>query len=97
MATRNVSLTEMLDTYVEDRVRSGAFQNASEVMRDALRLHKARTDEETRKIERFNRLIQEGIDDIEAGRSELIEPEDLDGWFDQLVAEVNEATDSTSK
>jgi len=90
MATRNVSLTEMLDTYVEERVRSGSFQNASEVVRDALRLHKARADEEARKEERFRRLIQEGIDDIEAGRSEVIELDDLDEWFDQLVAEVNE-------
>jgi putative addiction module CopG family antidote len=31
----------MLGEYVEDRVRSGSFQNASEVVRDALRLHKA--------------------------------------------------------
>jgi antitoxin ParD1/3/4 len=91
MATRNVSLTDMLDGYVEDRVRSGAFQNASEVVRDALRLHKARTDEEARKIERFNRLIQEGIDDYEAGRYEEIDLDHLDEWFDGLRAEVDQA------
>ncbi|HTX48942.1 MAG TPA: type II toxin-antitoxin system ParD family antitoxin [Caulobacteraceae bacterium] len=90
MATRNVSLTGMLDDYVEDRVRSGAFQNASEVVRDALRLHKARADEEARKEERFRRLIQEGIDDIEAGRYEDIDLDHLDEWFGRLVAEVNE-------
>jgi antitoxin ParD1/3/4 len=91
MTTRNVSLTGMLDEYVEDRVRSGAFQNASEVVRDALRLHKARTDEDARKLERLNRLIQEGIDDIEAGRSEVIEADQLDEWFDKLEAEVDAA------
>lgn len=89
MATRNVSLTETLDTYVEDRVRSGEFQNASEVVRDALRLHKARTDDEARKLERFNRLVQEGIDDIEAGRYE--EVTDLGAWFDALEAEIDAA------
>jgi antitoxin ParD1/3/4 len=94
MTTRNVSLTDMLDSYVEDRVRSGAFQNASEVVRDALRLHKARTDEEARKEERFRRLIQEGDDDIAAGRSEVIELEQLDDWLDRLVAEVNETADA---
>jgi antitoxin ParD1/3/4 len=82
MATRNVSLTGMLDEYVEDRVQSGAFQNASEVVRDALRLHKARTDHEARKVERFNRLIQEGIDDIEAGRYVELDWDELDGWLD---------------
>jgi antitoxin ParD1/3/4 len=91
MATRNVNLTGMLDDYVDDRVRSGAFQNASEVVRDALRLHKARTDDEARKIERFNRLIQEGDDDIAAGRSELIDIDHLDEWFEQLRAEVDGA------
>ena len=94
MTTRNVSLTEMLDSYVEDRVQSGAFQNASEVVRDALRLHKARTDEEARKEERFRRLVQEGDDDIAAGRSEVIELEHLDDWLDRLVAEVNETADA---
>jgi antitoxin ParD1/3/4 len=86
MGTRNVNLTGMLDAYVEERVQSGAFQNASEVVRDALRLHKARTDDEARKEERFRRLVQEGIDDIEAGRYEDID--DLDAWFDALGREV---------
>jgi antitoxin ParD1/3/4 len=87
MATRNVSLTAMLDAYVEDQVRSGAFQNASEVVRDALRLHKARTDEDARKLERFNRLIQEGEDDIAAGR--YVEVTDLAAYFDGLEAEID--------
>lgn len=85
MTTRNVSLTTMLDDYVEDRVKSGSFQNASEVVRDALRLHKARTDEDIRKLERFNRLVQEGIDDIEAGRYVEVDWDDLDGWLDGLA------------
>jgi antitoxin ParD1/3/4 len=84
MATRNVNLTGMLDDYVEDRVRSGAFQNASEVVRDALRLHKAHTDAEARKLERLNRLIQEGDDDVAAGRYVEVEWDDLDSWLDGL-------------
>ena len=84
MATRNVSLTGMLDEYVENRVRSGAFQNASEVVRDALRLHKARTEEEARKLERLDRLIQEGDDDIAAGRYVELEWDEVDSWLDGL-------------
>lgn len=84
MTTRNVSLTDMLDAYVEDRVSSGAFQNASEVVRDALRLHKERTDEEARKIARLNRLIQEGDDDIAAGRYVDVEWDKIDSWLDGL-------------
>jgi antitoxin ParD1/3/4 len=89
MATRNVSLTGMLDKYVEESVSSGAFQNASEVVRDALRLHKARAEDEARKEERFRRLVQEGIDDVEAGRYEVVT--DLSAWFDELEAEIDAA------
>jgi|HubBroStandDraft_5_1064220.scaffolds.fasta_scaffold1842851_1 antitoxin ParD1/3/4 len=84
MATRNVSLTGMLDQYVEESVRSGAFQNASEVFRDALRLHKARADDEARKEERFRRLVQEGIDDMEAGRFIELEWDELGSWLEGL-------------
>lgn len=36
----NVSFTEKQEKYVADQVGSGDYQNASEVVRDALRLHK---------------------------------------------------------
>ena len=35
----NVSLTEKQEKYIADQIKSGDFQNASELMRDALRLH----------------------------------------------------------
>lgn len=37
MPTRNVSLTEELDRFVHKKVKSGRYENASEVMRAALR------------------------------------------------------------
>jgi antitoxin ParD1/3/4 len=86
MATRNISLTDPLDRFIDDRVKTGDYQNASEVVRAALRLLKRQTDDEARKEARFQHLIQEGIDDIDAGRSEVIT--DLDAWFDALEAEV---------
>ncbi len=35
----NVSLTEKQQRYIADQIASGDYQNASELMRDALRLH----------------------------------------------------------
>lgn len=35
----NVSLTGKQQKYISDQVESGDYQNASEVVRDALRLH----------------------------------------------------------
>jgi antitoxin ParD1/3/4 len=37
MPTRNVNLTQELDSFVLARVESGRFENASEVVRAALR------------------------------------------------------------
>jgi len=37
--TMNVSLTEYWQGYVEGHIRRGRYQNASELMREALRLH----------------------------------------------------------
>ena len=38
MPTRNVNLTEELDRFVLTKVRSGRYENASEVVRAALRM-----------------------------------------------------------
>ena len=37
MPTRNVNLTDELDRFVRDQVKSGRYENASEVVRSALR------------------------------------------------------------
>lgn len=44
----NVSLTRELEDLVNDKVRSGFYQTASEVVREALRLLKQRDDEARR-------------------------------------------------
>ena len=36
----NVSLTNKQEQYIASQIESGDFQNASELVRDALRLHK---------------------------------------------------------
>lgn len=35
----NVSLTEKQEKYIADQIETGDYQNASELVRDALRLH----------------------------------------------------------
>ena len=81
MATRNVSLTDMLDRFVEDRVESGAYQNASEVVRAGLRLLQAQEEAHRAKVERLRAAIQVGIDQIERGESVLVDWDDLDDWL----------------
>jgi antitoxin ParD1/3/4 len=90
MTTRNISLTEPLDDFIEDRVRSGDYQNASEVVRAALRLLKRQAEDDAQTSVRLRAAIQEGIEDVEAGRFEAVT--DLGRWFDELEAEVDAAT-----
>jgi antitoxin ParD1/3/4 len=48
----NVSLTSELEQLVNEKVRSGLYQTASEVVREALRLLKQRDDEVRRADQR---------------------------------------------
>lgn len=68
MPTRNVVLTDHHERLIESLVGNGRYQNASEVLREGLRLVEQREAEDAAKIEAFRAAVQEGIDDIEAGR-----------------------------
>jgi antitoxin ParD1/3/4 len=62
MPTRNVSLTNELDSYVEQSVQSGHYDNASEVIRAAIRALKQSELEDQAKVEALKTAIQEGFD-----------------------------------
>jgi antitoxin ParD1/3/4 len=64
----NISLTPALEKMVQDKVASGLYNSASEVIREALRLLSDRDEIQKRRIEELNREIQLGLDDVEAGR-----------------------------
>ena len=68
MPTRNVVLTEHQASLVERLVDSGRYQNASEVLREGLRLVEQRESEDILRLEALRSAVQVGIDDIEAGR-----------------------------
>lgn len=53
----NVSFTQKQEDYIANQVASGDFQNASEVVRDALRLHQVYR---TRVLEELRQKIAEG-------------------------------------
>ncbi|MBK9151963.1 MAG: type II toxin-antitoxin system ParD family antitoxin [Saprospiraceae bacterium] len=63
---QRVNLGKPYEEYIKRLVESGYYASASEVLRDALRLKMVQN--ELWKWERFNQLIQEGLDDVEAGR-----------------------------
>jgi antitoxin ParD1/3/4 len=67
MPTRNVNLTEHLDRLIERRIASGRYSNASEVVREGLRLLEMREDEDTAKLKSLRAAVKEGLDDIDRG------------------------------
>lgn len=60
MPTRNVNLTEELDRFVLANVKSGRYENASEVVRAALRTLEREEREYEAKLESLRSAIDEG-------------------------------------
>ncbi len=81
MATRNVSLTEMLDRFVEDRSRIRRLPERQRGGAGGLRLLQAQEEAHRTKIERLRAAIQVGVDQIERGESVLVDWDDLDDWL----------------
>lgn len=68
MPTRNVVLTDSQAQFVEQMVASGHYQNASEVLREGLRLVQTREAEQAAKLAALREAVAVGMVDIEAGR-----------------------------
>ena len=68
MPTRNVVLTDHQSELIERLVASGRYQNASEVLREGLRLIERRDAEDEARLKALRAAVQVGVDDIEAGR-----------------------------
>ncbi|MCF6285915.1 MAG: type II toxin-antitoxin system ParD family antitoxin [Candidatus Hydrogenedentes bacterium] len=67
MPTQNVNLTETQAEFIRQCVDSGAYNNASELVREALRLLNAQKDEQQAKLELLRAEIQKGYDAHERG------------------------------
>lgn len=76
MPTRNVVLTDHQADMVEQLVKSGRYQNASEVLREGLRLVEQRDAEDASRLEALRSAVRVGLDDIEAGRFKAFDNKD---------------------
>jgi len=79
MPTRNVNLTQKLDNFVTTRVKSGRYENASEVVRSALRSLEREEREDRAKLAALRAAIREGEE------SGYAEP----GSFDRIREQLN--------
>jgi antitoxin ParD1/3/4 len=81
MPTRNVVLTDKQSSLVDQLVTSGRYQNASEVLRDGLRLVEQREKGYAIRLEALREAVTAGIADMDAGRYETFDdPAKLEAW-----------------
>ena len=79
----NVSLTPQLEDFVKDKVKSGRYHSASEVVREALRM----LEERDRRLVELRKEIAIGLEDIEAGRVSPLDMEAIKREGRRLLAE----------
>ena len=88
MPTRNVVLTDHQQEVIETLVESGRYQNASEVLREGLRLIEQREREDAFRLEALRKAAQVGLADLAAGRFRDVKPDAIDSLVAELGAEA---------
>ncbi len=73
----NVSLTPELEKLINDKVASGLYNSASEVVREALRLLKEQDALKQFRLEELRRELQLGVEQAERGATRPFDAEDL--------------------
>lgn len=82
MPTRNIVLTPPHQaSFVEQLVSSGRCQNASEVLREGLRLVEQREAEGASRLDALRNAVQVGVADFDAGRFTTFESLDVLGAY----------------
>jgi antitoxin ParD1/3/4 len=84
--TRNVSRTAEQDAFVERVVKAGEYQNASEAIRDALRVLQQKRREDALKLRALRARIKAGLETLERGDFIEVADGDLEGYLEKLTA-----------
>lgn len=84
LATRNVVLSQHQHELVEALVASGRYQNASEVLREGLRLLEHVEAEDAARIAILRHAAEVGWSDLASGRYENVADDDLDDFMGRL-------------
>ena len=87
--TRNVVLTERQTALVESLVKSGRYQNASEVLREGLRLLEQREAEGAGKLKALRAAARVGVGALDRGEfKEFRDIEDLQAYLNNLSDKI---------
>ena len=86
----NVHLTPELEQLVQNKVKTGRYNSASEVVREALRLLEEHDQNRQMRLQEIRRKIQEGWDSL--GRGEGMDGEEFMVQLDAELGEIERRT-----
>ncbi|TCR94787.1 type II toxin-antitoxin system ParD family antitoxin [Rhizobium sp. BK418] len=92
MSTRNVVLTEHHEAVIDRLVKSGRYQNASEVMREGLRLIEQREAYDAAKLEALREAARIGFTDLDEGRFADVPADRVRSFISGLGCEAEKQT-----
>lgn len=99
----NVSLTPELETLVYQKVQTGLYNSASEVVREALRLMAEQDAMKELRRDELRREIMKGVEDIQAGRFIKLETDEDFSSLAEIVKQegrqklANQRNDQSSR
>ena len=89
MPQRNVNLTDHFDRFIDAHIESGRFSNASEMVREALRLLEQREREDEAKLTWLRGAATEAFASLDRGEGLRFESMDeLDAYIMEVGEEV---------
>ncbi len=94
MAVRNVVLTDDQEKIIQGLVESGRYQNATEVLRDGLRLIEQREAEDAARLNGLREAAQAGFSALDRGEFKEFTSMDeleayLNGLSDRLISRAD--------
>ncbi len=84
MPTRNVVLTAHHERLIAALVNTGRYQNASEVLREGLRMVEAREARDAAKLEALRQMADTGFADLDQGRHRDLHDDELEDFIASL-------------
>lgn len=88
MPTRNLELTDHQEALIGRLVESGRYQNASEVLREGLRLVEQRESENALRLTALRRAVDAADRDLAEGRYEVLgTAEEIADYLDGLESD----------
>ena len=93
----NVSLTPELESLVQQKVQSGLYTSASEVVREALRLLNDRDTIQQQRMAELKREIKIGLDQLNRGEGIAHNEQSLSALFNEVKQEGRKALSRSRK